>query len=122
LFNLLKNESNEKCAGFYAGDEIVLSTNLEDDFVERRSLEYEILHEEHLLFEWTEVPHLVSKNHSKKRFPRSPLSWKDNTNEEIDSLQRVERETEVPLQCAEILETRRIVWRILNLRVCLEEH
>jgi hypothetical protein len=122
LSNPLKNGNNEKYIGFYVEDEIVLSINLEDDFAERKSLECEILHEEHLLFEWTEVRRLVSRNHSKKRFPRSQLSWRDNINEEIGFLQRVEIRIEVPLQFDEIQETRRIVWKILNLRVYLEVH
>jgi hypothetical protein len=123
LFNPLKgSESSGKYIRFCVEDESVPSTNLESDFAERKCLECEIQHEEYPLFEWNEDPHLVSKNHSKRRFPRSPLSWKGNTNEGIGVLQTVEKEIEVLPLCDVTLETKWIVSKRPNSRVYLEEH
>jgi hypothetical protein len=122
LFNRLKLESNEKYEGFCAEGGNVPSTNLAVDFVERKSLEYEIQREEYPLFEWTEDQLLVSKIHSKRRFPRSPSSWMGNTDEEIDFQRMVETVSGVLQQTDEIQETKPTVSRTPGLEVYLEEH
>jgi len=105
--------NNEKYKGFCVGDENDPSTDLALYFVERKCLGYEIQHEEYPLFEWYEDPLLVSRNHSKRRFPMCLSSLTDNTNEGTGFLQMVERVNEVLLLSDEIQETRTTVWKRL---------